>query len=121
MPGPSDKLARSLETLARLQAEGRRVFQSAEFTRTDRERLLRHGFLQQVIRGWLISSSPGTLPGDTTPWHASFWEFCARYCTERFGSEWHLSPEQSILLHAVTTTIPSQVVVYTPHGTRNAT
>jgi fido (protein-threonine AMPylation protein) len=121
MPGPSDKLARSLETLARLQAGGRRVFQSAEFTRTDRERLLRHGFLQQVIRGWLISSSPGTLPGDTTPWHASFWEFCARYCTERFGSEWHLSPEQSILLHAETTTIPSQVVVYTPHGTRNAT
>jgi hypothetical protein len=64
------------------------------------------------MKGWLISSSPGAQAGDSTPWFASFWEFCARYCNERFEEDWHLSPEQSLLLHAENTIIPSQVIVY---------
>jgi len=119
MPTPSEKLARSLEALRELQHEGRRVLKSEELTRTDRERLLEHGFLRQVMKGWLLSSSPDTLPGDTTPWFASFWEFCSRYCMDRFGDEWHLSPEQSILLKAGDTAIPRQVVIYSPRGTNN--
>ena len=35
------------------------------------------------------------------------------------ASEWHLSPEQSLLLHAENTVIPTQVVVYSPKGTNN--
>jgi hypothetical protein len=86
-----------------LQKGGRRVFQSKELSRTERERLLRNGFVQEVMNGWLISSSPGARDGDSTPWYASFWEFCARYCVERFGDECLLSPEQSLLLHAEST------------------
>ena len=72
------------------------------------------------MKGWLISSSPGARAGDSTPWYASFWEFCARYCdSERFGDEWHLSPEQSVLLLAENTVIPRQVVVYSPKGTNH--
>lgn len=119
MPTPSEKLARSLEALRELQQEGRRVLKSEELSRTHRERLLEHGFLRQVMKGWLLSSSPDTLPGDTTPWYASFWEFCSRYCTDRFGDEWHLSPEQSILLKAGDTSIPRRVVIYSPDGTNN--
>ena len=119
MPTPSEKLARSLRALRELQQEGRRVFKSDELSRTDRERLLEHGFVRPVMKGWLLSSSPDSLPGDTTPWYASFWEFCARYCTDRFGEEWHLSPEQSIRLRAGDTSIPWQVVIYSPHGTNN--
>jgi fido (protein-threonine AMPylation protein) len=113
------KLASSLETLHRLQSSGRRVFRSKEFPRADRERLLAQGFLREVIKGWLISTSPDAAPGDTTPWFASFWEFCARYCELRFGKNWHLSPEQSLLLHAEDTVIPTQVIVYSPKGTNN--
>ncbi|MBT7957020.1 MAG: Fic family protein, partial [Rhodospirillaceae bacterium] len=51
--------------------------------------------------------------------YASFWEFCARYCEERFGNQWHLSPEQSILLHAENTAIPQQVVINASKGTNN--
>ena len=65
------------------------------------------------------TSSPSTREGDSTPWYASFWEFCARYCEDRFGDKWHLSSEQSLLLHAENTVIPTQVVVYTPHGKNN--
>ncbi|HUZ31649.1 MAG TPA: Fic family protein [Xanthobacteraceae bacterium] len=114
-----EKLAESLEALHKLQADGRRVFRSDEFSRVDRERLLDQGFLREVIKGWVISTSPHAAPGDTTPWYASLWEFCARYCEFRFGKGWHLSPEQSLQLHAEDTVIPKQVVVYSPKGTNN--
>src|ERR1043166_4004009 len=94
------KLATSLEKLHQLQSEARHVFCSSQFSRVDRERLLAQGFLREVIKGWLISTSPGTARGDTTPWLSSFWEFCARYCQSRFVKDWHLSAEQSLLLHA---------------------
>ena len=120
MPTPSQKLAASLAVLQEKQKGERRVFRSSEFTRVHRERLLKNGFLQEVIKGWLISSSPTAQPGDSTPWYACFWEFCGLYCSDRFGDEWHLSPEQSLLLHGANTVIPTQVVVYSPKGTNNS-
>jgi hypothetical protein len=119
MPTPHEKLAASITALQKLQKEGRRVFRSDELSRVHRERLLQNGFVQEVMRGWLISSSPGTRAGNSTPWYASFWEFCARYCEERFGDEWHLSPEQSLLLHSENTVIPFQTVINSPKGTNN--
>ncbi len=119
MAEPHQKLADSLGVLKRLQDEGRRVFQSSEFTRVHRERLVRNGFLQDVMKGWLISTSPGERVGETTAWYASFWEFCARYCEGRFGQAWHLSPDQSLLLEAGNTVIPNQLVIYSPMGTNN--
>jgi fido (protein-threonine AMPylation protein) len=121
MPTPKEKLANSLAELEKLQAGGRRVFRSQELSRVHRERLLRAGFLQQVVRGWLISSSPGTSTGESTPWFASFWEFCARYCEERFSKDWHLSPEQSLLISAENTVIPPQVIICSPKGANNTT
>jgi fido (protein-threonine AMPylation protein) len=119
MPKPNEKLAESLAALQELQKGGRRVFRSRELSRTHRERLLRNGFLREVIKGWLMSSSPRAREGDSTPWYASFWEFCASYCRDRFDDAWHLSPEQSILLYAQNTVIPTQVVVYSRKGTNH--
>src|SRR5260370_2173583 len=119
MATPNEKLAESLAALKELQKDGRRVLQSSELSRTDRERLLKQGFLREVIKGWLVSASPDAKGSDTTPWYASLWEFCARYCEERFGKDWHLSPEQSLLLHAEHTVIPAQAVVYSPKGPNN--
>ena len=119
MATPHEKLAASLAQLEKLQKGGRQVFRSRELTRVHRERLLKNGFLREVMKGWLISSSRGADPGDTTPWYASFWQFCARYCAERFGDQWHLSPEQSLLLHAENTVIPKQLIIYTRKGTNN--
>jgi hypothetical protein len=119
MPAPNQKLAESLDALKALQRGGRRVFQSEDLSRVNRERLLRTGFLQKVMKGWVISSSPSARDGDSTPWYASFWEFCARYCNERFGGQWCLSPEQSLLLHGERTVIPDQVIVNSPKGSNN--
>src|SRR5215472_10002553 len=119
LPSPNEKLAESLEALKELQQGNRRVFRSEDLSRVHRERLLENGFLQEVMKGWLISSSPDAQPSESTPWHASFWEFCARYCDERFGEEWYLSPEQSVFLHGERTVIPDQFVVHSPKATNN--
>jgi len=119
MATPNEKLAASLSVLQELQKDGRRVFQSCDLSRVHRDRLLKHGFMQAVMKGWLISASPAVQPGDSTPWFASFWEFCARYCNERFGEGWHLSPEQSVLLHGENTIIPSQAIIYSSKGHNN--
>jgi fido (protein-threonine AMPylation protein) len=121
MPAPHEKLAESLAELQKLQTGGKRVFKSDQLSRVHRERLLRAGFLQQVVRGWLIASSPDSAPGESTRWFASFWEFCARYSEERFAAEWHLSPEQSLLLQVENTVIPPQVIIYSPKGSNNST
>jgi fido (protein-threonine AMPylation protein) len=121
MAAPHEKLAESLAALEKLQSGDKRVFRSNELSRIHRERLLNAGFLQQVVRGWLIASSPDTAPGESTPWFAPFWEFCGQYCEERFGAEWHLSAEQSLLLQAENTAIPPQVIIYSPKGSNNST
>ena len=120
MAKPNEKLAASLAQLEKLQKGGRRVFRSNELTRIHRERLLKNGFIQEVMKDWLISSYPDADPGDSTSWFASFWGFCVSYCTSRFGEAWHLSPEQSLLLHAECTAIPRQIIIYTPKGTNNS-
>jgi hypothetical protein len=120
MAAPNEKLAESLDVLKALQGEGRRVFQLGDLSRIHRERLLANGYLQEVMKGWLISSGPGARSGDSTPWYVSFWEFCARYCGERFGGEWFLSAEQSLGFYCARTAIPQQIVVCSPKGTNHA-
>ena len=121
MATPHERLAESLAELEKLQSDGKRVFRSDELSRVHRERLLRAGFLLQVVRCWLIASSPEAAPGDSTPWFASFWEFCARYSEARFAAKWHLSPEQSLLLQGENSVIPPQVIIYSPKGSNNST
>ena len=120
MAAPNQKLAESLDVLKALQKGGRRVFRSDDLSRVHRERLLANGFLQEVMKGWLISSDPSARPSESAPWYATFWEFCARYCEDRFGDEWHLSAEQSLWLHGERTIIPDQAVVCSPKGTNHA-
>lgn len=119
MATPNEKLATSLEVLSKLQGDSGNVIKSSELTRTHRERLLRKGFLKDVIAGWLVVKRPDDRPGDSTYWYASFWEFCLRYCTDKFKNEWCLSPEQSLLLHAESPAVPVQVVVWSPKASGN--
>lgn len=119
MAAPHVRLAGSLTILHGLQRDGRRVFRSHEISRTHRERLIKAGFLADVMKGWLFSTHPNAVPGDTTPWYSSMWEFCALYCADRFGADWNLSPDQSLLLHAENTVVPKQILVHAPKGGGN--
>ena len=116
MASPQEKLAESLHALRTLQKRDRVAIRSRDLSRTHRERLIRSGFLQEVIKGWYIPSSADEAPGDSTAWYAAYWDFCAAYLSERFGTEWCLSPAQSLSLHAGNRTVPVQLVVRTPRG-----
>ncbi|MCA9469308.1 MAG: Fic family protein [Nitrospira sp.] len=111
MTKPSSKLAESLKVLKDLQNKGIIAITSGDMTRTHRERLLRNGFLQPVMKGWYIPARPDETAGESTAWYASFWDFCAAYLTGRFGKNWSLSPEQSLLLHAGNRRVPDQLLV----------
>jgi hypothetical protein len=113
---PSEKLAESLEALHELQERGVVAVKSSNLSETHRERLVQNGFLKKVMKGWYIPSGPDEKAGDSTAWYASFWGFCAAYLEKRFGSEWCLSPEQSLSLHAGNRTIPRQLLARTPKG-----
>lgn len=116
MAGPQEKLAESLDALRTLQKRRVVAVRSSDLSRTHRERLVKNGFLKEVIRGWYIPARPDATPGDSTSWYASFWDFCANYLNERFNNDWCLSPEQSLSLHAGNRTVPTQLLVRTPKG-----
>ena len=121
MTAPSEKLARSLNALHLLQERGVVTIRAADLPRTHRERLVRHGFLQPVMKGWYIAVSPDRSTGDSTAWYTSFRSFCAAYLRTRFGARWCLSPEQSLALHAGNRTVPSQLLVRAPKGRNRVT
>lgn len=121
MAAPSEKLAESLEVLSALQKEGAVAIRSADLSRVHRERLLKGGFLQEVMKGWYIPARPNEPAGESTAWYACFWDFCAGYLRERFGDAWSLSPEQSLLLHTGNRTVPGQLLVRTPKGGNKVT
>ena len=117
----SKKLADSLEKLKAMQDSGNIALQSKMLSRIDRERLIKHGFLKEVIRGWYVPSNPSEQPGDSTSWYASFWDFCGAYLDERIGTQWCLSPEQSIQLHIGDKTVPRLLLVRSPKGRNQPT
>ncbi len=121
MATPSEKLAESLEVLKELQDRDIVAVRSADLSRTHRERLLKNGFLQEVMKGWYVPSDPEEQRDESTGWYASFWDFCAAYLEKRFGKEWCLSPEQSLFLHAGNRTVPQQLLLRSPKGGNKST
>lgn len=121
MATPSEKLALSLEELHKLQNQGLVAIRSRDISKVHRTRLVKNGFLQEVIKGWYIPSRPDEPKGESTFWYASFWDFCAAYLNYRFVNSWSLSPEQSLLLHAENWTVPQQLLVRTSRGDNKLT
>jgi Fic family protein len=120
MAKPHEKLAESLHTLKALQDQGHRVIRSRSLSRTHRARLVNAGFLAEVIKGWYLPARPGEPVAGTEAWFAGMRDFVAGYCNERFGIAWHLSPEQSLLLHSGERTLPRQLQVWAPAGNNQA-
>jgi len=117
MSTPGEKLAASLEVLRELQENNTIVaIKSSEMTRTHRERLVKHGFLTEVAKGWYIISNPNEKSGDTTSWYTSYWQFCAQYLNHKYGDNYCISADQSILIHSGNNTVPLQLIIRTPEA-----
>lgn len=121
MATPQEKQARALDSLRALQERGIVAIKSSDLTRTHRQLLLKSGFLQPVMKGWYIPARPDGDSGESAAWYASFWDFCATYLNDRFGTEWSLTAEQSLSIHVGNRVIPTQLLVRSPRGKNNVT
>jgi len=121
MATPAEKLAESLEALRILQEEGIVAIKTDALTRTNRERLLTAGFIQEVYKGWYMIIPPNKLKGDTTSWYSSYWQFCSQVLEDMYSENWSISPEQSLLIHAGNWTVPQQLIIKSPAASNNKT
>lgn len=108
MSTPAEKLADALEKMRAVEVEG--IVRSELLTRTSLTRLTRAGFLQEIIRGWYFATNPALAAG-TTAWYGHYWSFLAQYLTARFGDDYCLLPEPSLLLLTGSTLVPKQLAV----------
>ena len=116
MATPNEKIAESLIELKKLQDSNIVAIKASDLTRVHRERLLKNGFIKEVVRGWYISVPHDEAIGDSTSWFTSFWEFCTRYLKDRFGEDYCVSAEQSLAFHAANTTVPKQLIIRSTKG-----
>ena len=99
-----------------MKKKGTHVFHTSELERADREILVQHHWLEEVIRGWYLVIRPDLVKGDSTVWFANIWDFLKVYLHHHYGTEYCLSAECSIDVHVGSTTIPKQVIVMAPGG-----
>jgi len=121
MTTPSEKLAASLEKLKELQDAGNIAIKANDLTRVHRERLVTNGFIREVIKGWYIATPHDKQQGDSTSWFTSFWEFCSRYLEDRYGEDYCISAEQSLMLHSGNTVVPTQLIIRSTKGNNSPT
>lgn len=117
-----EKLVVSLELLKDLQEKNELVaITPADLSRVHRTRLVKYGFLKEVIKGWYIITPPDEREGDSTSWYASYWKFAARYLQSRYGVAYCISAEHSLQLHVGNKTIPQQLIVRAQNGSNSPT
>src|SRR5437870_3325856 len=107
-------LAESLSRVEKSAREG--IVRSHDMSRRDRERLSKSGWLQQILTGWYLLTSPQAMQGESTAWFASCWVFIQQYLQEKFAEDYCLSAKSSLDLHTADNVIPKQVVVITKTG-----
>lgn len=105
------KLARALEALHGVLGSDHGVVRGPQLTNANRLLLLEAGYLREILKGWYFVSDPAAGMGDTTPFFANFWEYLTRYLSERFGPDYCLTAEHSLLRHAQYNVIPRTVNV----------
>jgi len=115
-----EKLADSLQELQKLQqGNSHTIIRSSDLSRIHIVRLVANGFLQEVMKGWYISTRPDSTPGDSTSWYTSYWQFIAEYSKSRFNDDWCLSPDQSLSFYSGNRTVPAQIIIRSPKGSNN--
>lgn len=112
-----EKLASSLKILTSFHDRHQFVIELSKaptLTRVHRERLVKAGFLVPIMQGWLLTNSPTDQPGEPTAWYLNREAFVSAYATSRFGRDWQLSPELSLLKLTGRTSLPQQLVIHAP-------
>jgi hypothetical protein len=122
MATPGERLAEALTFLKDLQEKGAVGIYVDDLPNVrHRHLLLKYGFIREVAKGWYIASDPQEQTGSTTAWYTSYWDFISQYLDRRYGENWCLSADQSLLIHAGNWTVPHQLLVRSPAGNNRDT
>ena len=105
------KLAKALTELHQVLGSERGVVRGNQLRNAVRVLLLERGYLREILKGWYFVSDPLAAPGDTTPFFANYWEYLASYLSERFGNDYCLTAEHSLLRQAHHNVVPKQLNV----------
>ncbi len=87
------------------------ILRSNQIERSDRECLEERGLLTKIVKGWHIVFPSANESEKIAIWKSSFWIFCREYLNDRFGEDWCLSADNSLLLHVGNWKIPDHAVV----------
>lgn len=122
MATPREKFVEALKLLKKLQDKGHIAIHTEEIpSRVHREILVKNGFLKEVTKGWYIAANPTERDGETTSWYSSYWEFCAKFLEYKYGSDWCLSADQSVLIHAGNWSVSPQLFIRSPQANNKPT
>lgn len=122
MATPRERFVEALKFLHELQNKGVVGIHTDDMpNRKYREILLKNGFIQEVTKGWYVATNPEERDGETTAWYSSYWDFIVAFLERKYGDNWCLSADQSLLLHAGNQSVPQQLLVRSPQGNNNPT
>ncbi len=113
---PNERLAESLERLQQCAPGG--IYRSGGLSQRDFKRVSQAGYLQEIIKGWYHLSNPMAPPG-VTLWHGHYWGFLSAYLAERYGDDYCLAADTSLLVHSGLTAVPTEIVVVTAVASGN--
>lgn len=112
MATPNERFAEALSFLKKVQDEGGVGIHTDDIPNAKyRQLLVNRGFLREVAKGWYIATNPDERDGETTAWYSSYWEFIAQFLERKYGENWCLSADQSLLLYAGNWAVPQQLIV----------
>src|SRR5690606_35314593 len=117
MATPRERFVEALTILKDLQDKGVVGIYTDDIpSPKSRQLLVRNGFIREVTKGWYIATDPSAKDGETTAWYSSYWDFIVRYLNHKYGENWCISADQSLLFHAGNRIVPQQLVVRSPKG-----
>jgi len=122
MATPRERFVEALTFLKGLQDKGMVGIHTNDIPNVKhRQLLVKNGFIREVTKGWYIATDPNEKDGETTAWYSSYWEFIAQFLHRKYGDDWCLSADQSLLLHAGNRAVPQQLLVRSPKGNNKST
>jgi hypothetical protein len=106
-----EKLLKTIEKVQNRKSMHQSIVQTNEINRSDRELLLRTGWLREIMKGWYLLVRPDAPTQDSTVWHAHIWDFLAVYLDKSYNKQYCLSAEASLDLVLSKPITPKQIVV----------
>jgi len=122
MATPRERFVEALKFLQQVQEKGVIGIHTNDIpNRKFRELLTKNGFIKEVVKGWYIAADPQASDGETTAWYSAYWDFIAVFLKHKYGDDWCLSADQSLLLHAGNPAVPQQLLIRSPNGNNRPT